>query len=262
MVPYILICVFCLGYAIYSFKQSADDKKKWSSYGKGKIVSVEEKFRKYNGSLQKFYQYDVEIQYNNMTIRQMAGSSNVYHVGSEVDYYMEGAEFKINDGAYVHVDSAVDLVSDTQSPNTTNRSSMLKIIFLPIIIGVLLLSVTIFKSSFIAPFAGFGIIVLFFYLLFVLRKNENVQATKMQSNIDDGTMYKIDAKVIEIKRQQSDLFCGRHHYVFYYAIVLYHDVDGHNRLGQIRMPRKSTYSVNSTIQVYYNSLTHAMAPIV
>lgn len=256
MVPYILICVFCLCYAIYSFKQSADDKKKWSSYGTGKIVSVEEKFRKYNGSLQKFYQYDVEIQYNNMTIRQMAGSSNVYHVGSEVDYYMEGAEFKINDGAYVHVNSAVDLVNNTQLPNTRNRSDMSKAIVLPIIIGVLLLGMTIFKSSVVTPFIGLGIIGLLFYFLFALRKNEKVKATKMQSNIDNGTMYKIDAKVIEIKRKITRRYC------FYYAIILYQDADGHNRLGQIRMHRQNTYSVNSTIQVYYNSLTHAMAPIV
>lgn len=234
------------------------DKTKWKTHGKGMIVAVEEKFRKYKGSLQKFYKYDVEIQYNNITVRQMTGSSNVYHVGSEVDYYMEGTELKINDGSYIRVNSAVDLVGDTQSSNTTNSSSMSKTIFLTIIIiGVLLLDVVIFKPlSFMAPFVGLGVIVLFFYFLFNLRKNEKVQATKMQSNIDDGTMYKIDAKVIEIKTQHTRRYC------FYYAIILYQDADGHNRLGQIRIPRKNTYSINSTIQVYYNSLTHAIAPII
>ena len=256
MFPYILICVFCLCYAIYSYLRARNDQKKWVIYGKGTIVAVEEKFRNYYGSLQKFYQYDVEIQYNNMTVRQMAGSSNVYHVGSEVNYYMEGAEFKISDGAYIYVNSAVDLVSNTQSPNTTNNSGMSKIIVLPIIIGVLLLAMTIFKSSVVTPFIGLGIIGLLFYFLFALRKNEKVKATKMQFNIDNGTMYKIDAKVIEIKRKITRRYC------FYYAIILYQDADGHNRLGQIRMHRKNTYSVNSTIQVYYNSLTHAMAPIV
>lgn len=256
MFPYILICVFCLCYAIYSYLRARNDQKKWEIYGKGTIVAVEEKFRNYYGSLQKFYQYDVEIQYNNMTVRQMAGSSNVYHVGSEVNYYMEGAEFKINDGSYIYVNSAVDLVSNTQSPNTTNSSGMSKIIILPIIIGVLLLAMTIFKSSVVTPFIGLGIIGLLFYFLFALRKNEKVKAIKMQSNIDNGTMYKIDAKVIEIKRKITRRYC------FYYAIILYQDADGHNRLGQIRMHRKNTYSINSTIQVYYNSLTHAMAPIV
>ena len=262
MFPYILICVFCLGYLIYLRLKARDCKKKWGIYGKGTIVSVEEKFRNYHGSLQKFYQYDVEIQYNNMTVRQMAGSSNVYHVGSEVDYYMEGTDFKINDGAYIHVNSAVDLVGDTQSPNITKGSDMSKIIFLPIIIGVLLLAITIFKSSVITSFIGLGIIGLLFYFLFALRKNEKVKATKMQSNIDDGTMYKIDAKVIEIKTKAHRSIRRRSWGFYYYAVILYQDINGHNRLGQIRMPRKNTYSINSTIQVYYNSLTHAMAPIV
>lgn len=256
MVPYILICVFCLCYAIYSYIRARNDQKKWEIYGKGTIVAVEEKFRNYYGSLQKFYQYDVEIQYNNMTVRQMAGSSNVYHVGSEVNYYMEGTEFKINDGKYICVNSAVDLVGNTQSPNTTNSSGMSKIIILPIIIGVLLLAITIFKSSVITPFICLGIIGLLFYFLFALRKNEKVQTTKMQSNIDDGTMYKINARVIEIKRKITRRYC------FYYAIILYQDADGHNRLGQIRMHRKNTYSINSTIQVYYNSLTHAIVAVV
>ena len=256
MFPYILICVFCLGYAVYSYLRTRNDTKKWKIYGKGIIVAVEEKFRNYNGSLQKFYQYDVEIQYNNMTVRQMAGSSNVYHVGSEVNYYMEGTEFKINDGSYIYVNSAADLVSDTQSHNITNSSGMSKIIVLPIILSILLLAMTIFKSSIITPFIGLGIIGLLFYFLFALRKHEKVQAIKMQSHIDDGTMYKIDARVIEIKSKITKRYC------FYYAIILYQDVDGHNRLGQIRMPRKNTYSINSTIQVYYNRLTHTMAPIV
>lgn len=240
------------------------DKKKWKSNGKGTIVAVEEKFRKYKGFLQKFYKYDVEIQYNNITVRQMTGSSNVYHVGAEVDYYMEGTELKINDGSYISINSAVDLVGNTQSSNTTNSSRISKKIFIPIIIiGVLLLDVAIFKPlSFIAPFVGLGILILFFYFLFDLRKNEKVQASKMQSNIDDGTMYKIDAKVIEIKIEHIYRGVGLRFSTFYYAIILYQDANGYNRLGQIRMPCATAYSVNSIIQVYYNSLTHVMAPIV
>jgi hypothetical protein len=239
------------------------DKTKWKTHGNGTIVAVEEKFRKYNGSLQKFYKYDVEIQYNNMTVRQMTGSSNVYHIGSEVDYYMEGTELKINDGSYISVNSAADLVGDTQSSNTTNRFSISKKIFIPIIIiCVLLLDVAIFKPlSFMAPFIGLGIIVLFFYFLFDLRKKEKVKATKMQSNIDDGIMYKIDAKVIEIKIEHIYRSMGTRSYMFFYAIILYQDANGYNRLGQIRMTCATEYSVNSTIQVYYNSLTHAMIPI-
>jgi hypothetical protein len=112
-----------------------------------------------------------------------------------------------------------------------------------------------------APFVGLGIVVLFFYFLFDLRKNEKVQATKMQSNIDDGIMYKIDAKVIEIKVEHIHRIASGRLRTFYYAIILYQDANGYNRLGQIRMPCATAYSVNSTIQVYYNSLTHAMVPI-
>ena len=47
MAPYILICVFCLCYAIYSYLSTIDYKKKWEIYGKGTIVAVEEKFRRF-----------------------------------------------------------------------------------------------------------------------------------------------------------------------------------------------------------------------
>jgi hypothetical protein len=253
MIEIVLLCLISVGIAAIPLYMNHQDRKKWEVYGKGLVVSCDETFRNYYGTLQKFYHYEIEIEYKNMTIRQSAGSHNLYPVGSKVDYYMEGASFKINDGADVPVTAAVE----HRTPAKTSYAG--KLIMLPMIIGVLLLFLTIFDSTILVPLIVPTIFMLLIYFLLVARKNEKVQQINVQSDVDNGSVYPINANVIDIRRSQSRSALGRGYYSVYYAIILYKDVDGHNRLGEIRMERKNTYMINSTIQVYYHKLTHTIS---
>lgn len=255
MIEIVLLYLISVGVAAIPLYMNHQDKKKWEVYGKGLVVSCDETFRNHYGTLQKFYHYEIEIEYRNMIIRQSAGSQNLYPVGSKVDYYMEGASFKINDGADVPITASVE----HRAPANTSYTG--KLIMLPIIIGVLLLFLTIFDSSVLVPLIVPTIFALLIYFLLVARKNEKTHQTNQQSDIDKGNMYQINANVIDIRRSQNRSATSRGYYSVYYAILLYKDVDGHNRLGEIRMERKNTYMINSTIQVYYHKLTHRVSPI-
>jgi hypothetical protein len=203
MIEIILLCLISVGVAAIPLYMSHQDKKKWEVYGKGLVVSCDETFRNHYGTIKKFYIYEIEIEYRNMIIRQSAGSHNLYPVGSKVDYYMEGASFKINDGADVPVTASVE----HRTPASTSYTG--KLIMLPIIIGVLLLFLTIFDSSVLVPLIVPTIFVLLIYFLLVARKNEKVHQTNQQSDIDNGSVYSINANVIDIRRSQSRSALGR-----------------------------------------------------